>query len=192
MRSKPASQSSPETGNVPDPVTDRDGERTDDAQPRAAGSRTEIELEVSRQRSIGWTIFALVLGALLIWKFGTVGRWAGFGLLAYGVYHAARVIQSVRYPAGTIVVSDQQVSLPRGVCLPRPVEVKPHEITAAYLLRRSVPWNHAAPVLVIEIGPRAMTFPRDWFASEADQRRVIHHLRAFAPRPAAEDGAGSA
>jgi hypothetical protein len=28
--------------------------------------------------------------------------------------------------------------------------------------------------LIIELGERAMAFPRDWFASEADQRHVIH------------------
>jgi hypothetical protein len=74
------------------------------------------------------------------------------------------------------VVSETQVSLPRGLCLPNPVVVTPQEVTAVYFLRRSVPWNHAAPVLMIELGARAMAFPRDWFASEADQRRVVHAL----------------
>jgi hypothetical protein len=58
--------------------------------------------------------------------------------------------------------------------MPRPVVVAPRDITAIYFLRRSVPWNRAAPVLIVEIGERAMAFPRDWFASEADQRHVIH------------------
>jgi hypothetical protein len=49
-------------------------------------------------------------------------------------------------------------------------------VTAVYFLRRSVPWNRSAPVLVIELGPKAMAFPRDWFASEADQRHIIHAL----------------
>lgn len=58
----------------------------------------------------------------------------------------------------------------------RPVVAKPQDVTAAYFLRRSVPWNQAAPVLVVELGAKAMLFPRDWFASEADQRHVIHAL----------------
>jgi hypothetical protein len=143
---------------------------------RSRASRTEIELEVARSRSTGWTIFGVLFGALLIWKLGTVGTWVGVALVATGLYHAFRLVQTLRYPAGTIIVTDREVSLPRGVCTPRPVVVAPKDVTAAYFLRRSVPWNHAAPVLVVELGDKAMLFPRDWFASEADQRHVIHAL----------------
>ena len=58
-----------------------------------------------------------------------------------------------------------------------------------YFLRRSVPWNRSAPVLVVELGPKAMAFPRDWFASEADQRRIVHALlqvRGDVPAAAAQ------
>ena len=137
---------------------------------------TEIELEVSRQRSITWMILGLILGGLLIWKLGTVAMWVGFFLVATGLYHTWRVIQSLRHPAGTIVVSEHEVSLPRGLCLPRPVVTNRQNVTAVYFLRRSVPWNHAAPVLIIELGDKAMAFPRDWFSSEADQRHVVHAL----------------
>jgi hypothetical protein len=143
-----------------------------------SGSRpvrpTQIELEVSRQRSIGWTIFGLIVGALLIHGLGTVGVWVGIALVATGAYHAWQVVQTVLHPPGTIAVSETEVVLPRGLCMPRPVVVAPRDITAIYFLRRSVPWNRAAPVLIIELGERAMAFPRDWFASEADQRHVIH------------------
>jgi hypothetical protein len=159
-----------------------DGAAPQDAADRArserAGSRparpTQIELEVSRQRSAGWTIFGLIVGALLIHGLGTVGVWVGIALVAAGAFHAWQLIQTVLHPPGTIVVSEAEVVLPRGVCMPRPVVVAPRDITAIYFLRRSVPWNRAAPVLIIEIGERAMAFPRDWFASEADQRHVIH------------------
>lgn len=137
---------------------------------------TEIELEVSRQRSIAWTIMGLILGGLLVWKLGTVAMWVGFVLIAMGVYHTWNLIQTLLHPAGTIVVSEHEVSLPRGLCMPRPVIASRQDVTAAYFLRRSVPWNHAAPVLIIELGDKAMAFPRDWFASEADQRHVIHAL----------------
>ncbi len=135
---------------------------------------TQIELEVSLQRSIGWTIFGLIVGALLIRGLGTVGVWAGIALVATGLYHAWQLIQTRLHPPGTIMVSEAEVVLPRGLCMPRPVVVAPRDITAIYFLRRSVPWNRAAPVLIIELGERAMAFPRDWFASEADQRHVIH------------------
>lgn len=151
----------------------RDSEKPRD-RPRG---RLEIELEVSRQRSVGWTMFGIIFGGLLVWKLGTVGVWAGVILIVTGLYHVFRLLQTMRHPPGTIIVSDREVSLPRGVCMPDPVVVRPEEVTAAYFLRRSVPWNRASPVLIIELGPKAMVYPRDWFASEADQRHVIHALR---------------
>lgn len=131
---------------------------------------------MSRQRAIGWTAFGIIVGALLIWKLGTVAVWIGVLLVIKGVFHAYQLVQTFVHPPGTIVVTDQEVTLPRGLCLPRPVKVAPSEVTAVYFLRRSVPWKHSAPVLVVELGARAMAFPRDWFASEADQRHVVHAL----------------
>jgi hypothetical protein len=49
-------------------------------------------------------------------------------------------------------------------------------VTAAYFLRRSVPWTKAAPVLIVEVGERAYVYPRDWFRTEADQRRILDAL----------------
>jgi hypothetical protein len=113
--------------------------------------------------------------------------WGGIALVATGAYHAWNLMQTFLYPAGTIIVSDREVSLPRGLCMPRPVVAKPQDVTAVYFLRRSVPWNHAAPVLIVELGARAMAFPRDWFASEADQRHIIHALlRDKAAAPSSE------
>ena len=192
MRSKPASEKSPQAGDAPDPVVasdgggDSEGVKPDKARASRPSEPTAIELEVSRQRSLGWTVFGLIVGGLLIWKLGTVGVWGGVVLVAMGVYHAWNLAQTLLYPPGTIIVSDREVTLPRGLCVPRPVVVKPQDITAAYFLRRSVPWNHASPVLIVELGPKAMAFPRDWFASEADQRHVIHHLRALLPRTGSE------
>jgi hypothetical protein len=149
-----------------------------------------IELEISRQRAIGWTIFGLILGGLLIRGLGTVGVWVGIALVVTGVYHAWQLIRTLLYPPGTIEVSEHEVSLPRGLCVPRPVVAAPRDITAIYFLRRSVPWNRTAPVLIIELGTKAMAFPRDWFASEADQRHVIHAVqRAKGESPQAGDTA---
>jgi hypothetical protein len=160
MRSKPVSQSSPETGDA----------RRDE------GNGLAIELEMSRNRYAAWTVFGLVFGALLIWKLGTVGQWVGIVLVVIGALRAWQLLQTFLYPPGTIVVGDDEVVLPRGLCLPRPIKVAPREVTAVYFLRRSVPWNRSAPVLVVELGPKAMAFPRDWFASEADQRHIVHAL----------------
>ena len=144
--------------------------------PPATVQPVEIELEVSRQRAATWTLLGVVGGALLVWKVGTVGVWAGWGLIAYGLYQTYVLVQTFLRPAGTIVITEREVVLPRGPHRARPLKVAPSEVTAAYFLRRSVPWNRSAPVLVIELGPRAMVFPRDWFASEADQRHVVHAL----------------
>ena len=159
----PESPSSPATGAEPETSEPRSGP-------------IEIELEVSRQRAGGWAVFGLVVGALLIWKLGTVGVWVGVVLMVIGALRAWELAQTFLYPPGTIVVTDDKVTLPRGLCLPRPLQVTPAEVTAVYFLRRSVPWNRSAPVLIIELGARAMAFPRDWFASEADQRHVVHAL----------------
>jgi hypothetical protein len=163
------------TGDAPDPARENPDKPSDRPRERSS-SRIEIELEMSRQRSIGWAIFGVIVGGLLVWKLGTVGVWVGVVLLAMGAYHAWNLVQTLRHPPGTIIVSDREVVLPRGLCMPRPVVVNRQDVTAVYFLRRSVPWNHAAPVLIVELGPKAMVFPRDWFASEADQRHVIHAL----------------
>lgn len=141
--------------------------------------QVSVDLEMSRQKPAAWTVFGIVFGGLLIFKLGTVGVWAGFALVAIGLYRAWELIQTFIHKPGTIIVTDKEVSLPRGICLPKPVRVRPADVTAVYFLRRSVPWNRASPVLVIELGPKAMAFPRDWFASEADQRHVVHALLRY-------------
>ena len=60
-------------------------------------------------------------------------------------------------------------------------ELKPSEVEQAYFLRRSVPLFHAVPVLVIDLGDDALLFPRDWFASDADQERMASALRSRLP-----------
>src|SRR5688572_16827426 len=94
-RSKPASPDSPRDGDAADvTATSHDDTAADGESPVSeaaekpaadgAPARTvrekrrdksdddvAIELEVSRQRTIGWTAFGIVLGSLLIWKLGT-------------------------------------------------------------------------------------------------------------------------
>lgn len=148
--------------------------------PTATGGQasTEIELEVSRQRAIAWAIGGTIGGVLMILKLGTVGVWAGYAVLAWGIVRAVQLALTLIYPAGTIKVSPTQVVLPRGAHRPNPLTLAPKDVTAVYFLRRSVPWNKSSPVLVIETGDKAHVFPRDWFASEADQRHVVHALLA--------------
>jgi hypothetical protein len=131
---------------------------------------------VSRGRTAGWAAFGILFGALLAWKLGTVAGWVGIVLITIGVFRLWEVAQSFLNPPGTILVTDTQVTLPRGLSLGKPLQIAPSDITAVYFLRRSVPWNRSAPVLVVELGAQAVAYPRDWFASEADQRHVVHAL----------------
>ncbi|CAN5895358.1 hypothetical protein BH11MYX3_BH11MYX3_46420 [soil metagenome] len=136
---------------------------------------------MSRQRPATMTAFSLIVGTLLIWKLGTVGVWFGVVLLVIGAFRAWELIQTFLHPPGTIKVTDSQVVLPRGLNMGKPVVVTPAAVTAVYFLRRSVPWNKSAPVLVVEVGDHALAYPRDWFASEADQRHVVHALMRSTP-----------
>jgi hypothetical protein len=194
-RSKPASQSSPETGDAPKSVSGKGPFRKEDPD-RAPLETVEIDLEVSRERWIAWTFGGIIGGILLILKLGTVGVWAGYVLIALGVLRGYQLAMSLIHPAGKIVVGPTQVSLPRQPHRTNPVVVEPNKVTAVYFLRRSVPWNRSAPVLIVELGPTAMAFPRDWFASEADQRHVVHallsHLPAVRREPEAESGGAAA
>src|SRR3569623_229150 len=147
-RSKPASATSPATG---------------DAEAPASRDTTEIELEVSRQRAIAWAIGGTIGGILMILKLGRVGVWAGYAVLAWGIVRAVQLALTIIYPPGTIKVSPTEVVLPRGAHRPNPLKLAPKDVTAVYFLRRSVPWNKSSPVLVIEVGDKAHIFPRDRF-----------------------------
>ncbi len=114
--------------------------------------------------------------------------WAGWVLIALGLFRGYQLALTFMYPPGTIVVSEKRVVIPRRIHRPNPFEVAPSAVTAVYFLRRSVPLYHAAPVLVVELGERAILFPRDWFASEADQRHVVHALLQQMPSAAGPSG----
>lgn len=135
-----------------------------------------MRLEASRRRLITWTVFGIGFGALLVWKLGTVGVWTGWVLIALGIYRACVLALTLVYPAGTFEISDTRIVLPRRIHRPQPLVVESGAIDAVFFLRRSVPWNRAAPVLVVEVNGRALLYPRDWFASEADQRLIVHAL----------------
>src|SRR5690242_6597682 len=102
-RSKPASQSSPETGDA-----------TDDSD-TASSEPVEIELAISRQRIASWTVFGIIGGILLVLKLGTVGVWGGYVLIAIGLYRGFQLVQSYRNPPGTIRVNATEITLPRGL-----------------------------------------------------------------------------
>jgi hypothetical protein len=131
-----------------------------------------------RYRHLAWMGFGVITGALLIWKLGSVGQWVGVVLLGVGAIATYSFARTLFFPAGTISVGDDGVELPRGLCRGAPAKFGLGDIRHAYLLRRAVPWTRAAPVLVVEAGDRSFSYPRDWFVTEADQRRVVRELNA--------------
>src|SRR5687767_11237532 len=103
-RSKPASPTSRETGapegdpegpgEVREEPPAKDAAAPDKERSRRGPGPLEIELEVSRNRTAGWTVFGLLVGVLLVLKLGTVGVWSGFVLIAIGVYRAWQLAQT--------------------------------------------------------------------------------------------------
>jgi hypothetical protein len=170
-KSETASQSSPELGPAADVFRAEDPDR-------APLETVEVELEPQRQRPASWAVFGIAVGAILIWRLGTVAQWGGVVLVVMGAFRAWELVQSFRHAPGTFTIGEKEIVLPRGLHLGKPFVVKPDDITAVYFLRKSVPWNRASPVLVVELGDRAIAYPRDWFASESDQREVVMALLA--------------
>lgn len=157
---------------------DRPVPREEDLPVVGPGGRLEIDLEHMRYRHLSWMGMGLVVGSLLVWKLGTVGVWVGVVLMVVGAIATYSFVRTLMFPPGTIAIDDGGVQLPHGLCKGPPATFKLAEIAHAYLLRRAVPWTRAAPVLVIEAGGRAFSYPRDWFLTEADQRRIVRDLNA--------------
>ncbi len=160
------------------------------ARPVGPGGVLSIDLEHMRLRHAAWMVLCVLLGALFVWKLGTVGKGVGVVLMVIGAVAGYAFARTLLFPAGTIVVADDRVELPRGLCRGAPERFTLAQVEHAYLLRRSVPWTRAAPVLVVEASGRAFSYPRDWFITEADQRKIVRDLdargAARASLPAAE------
>ena len=143
-----------------------------------AGGRVSVDLAHTRGSHLRWTLIGGVLGVACVIMLGTLGKGLGVVLLVLAAWAAFKLFLTYRHPPGTIVVDGDDVALPRGLCQGEPSRMKRGDVTAAYFLRRSVPWTRAAPVLVVEAGGKAYAYPRDWFTSESDQRRVLDALVA--------------
>jgi hypothetical protein len=136
----------------------------------------EVRLEHARWRHFGWALAGLVAGGLLIWKLGIVGKGVGVVLVLAALMATRSFAMTLLNAPGTIRVSDGGVLLPRGLCRGAGVDLPISDVQHVFFLRRAVPWTRTGPVLVVETRSRAFLFPRDWFASESDQRRVATAL----------------
>lgn len=142
----------------------------------AAGGRVAVELAHARGSHVRWTLIGGALGVACVLALGTLGKGVGVLLLVLAAWAAFKLVLTYLNPPGTIIVDGDDVTLPRGLCRGAPVKAARKDVTAAYFLRRSVPWTKASPVLVVEVGKDAFAYPRDWFATEADQRRILDAL----------------
>ncbi len=151
-----------------------------------AGKPLVVGLVAAPLRSLAIAAFLIVFGTLLLVKFSTVAQVVGVVLLVAGAITAALGALAAVFPPGRIVLDDETVTLPRRVSRRKHLTYPRTAIRAAYFLRSSTPWLRASPVLVIEAGDQAHLLPRDWFATEADQRRI---LDALAVTPVADAAA---
>jgi hypothetical protein len=132
----------------------------------------QIALENGRWRHLGWVVFGAAAGCLLLWKLGAVGKGLGALLLALSALSAHRFIRTLLYPAGRIEVRDDAILLPDGLCQKEAHTVPIGQVRHAFFLRRAVPWSRTGPILVVETNDQVFIYPRDWFSSDSDQRRV--------------------
>lgn len=131
-----------------------------------------MTLEHGRWRHFGWVVVGLLGGGFLVWKLGAVGRWVGVGLILLAALNAYRFVRTLLRRPGTIDVGDDAVTLPQALCHKDSYQLPYEKVRHAFFLRRAVPWTRTGPILIIETDDQVFTYPRDWFASDSDQRRV--------------------
>lgn len=150
----------------------------------AAKEAVEVHLEHARWRHFGWMVFGLVAGVLLVWIFGIVAKVLGGLFLVIAAIAGYGFVRTLLHPPGRIVVGDGKVTLPAGLCRGVEHRFDLDQVRHAFFLRRAVPWTRASPVLVIEVADQAFSYPRDWFVSERNQRRIAEALNGHLGRGA--------
>ena len=157
------------------PVT---GAPPEDSRPPALAAATsdeslQVPLYHARWRHFAWAAILIGLGSLLFVSLGLFGRVVGVALLALAISPTIEFVRTLAHEAGTIGVSSESVALPPRLCAKDSADVPFRDVKHAYFLRRMLPWMTTGPLLVVETGRGTFAYPRDWFASEADQRRVV-------------------
>jgi hypothetical protein len=160
----------------PAPGADRDSGRPARRAAAAArhdeGGDFQVALEHGRWRHFGWLAVGGALGVFLVWKLGTVGKGLGVILILLGLVNLFRFARTLIRPAGAIAVTGDGVRLPDGLCSGQVHTVPYGGVRHAFFLRRAVPWTRTGPILVIETERGTFSYPRDWFTSDSDQRRI--------------------
>ncbi len=140
------------------------------------GGDVDVSLVHARWRNLFWGAAGTALGGLLIYAFGLFGWVVGGVILLLGLSSAWSFVKTLLWAPGHIAVADDEVRLTPALCSPSTVIVTVADLRHAYLIKRAVPWAVSGPVLVVEAKEHTWSYPRDWFASESDQRRVLMAL----------------
>jgi hypothetical protein len=143
---------------------------------REATGPTDVGLEHGRWRALVWAVIGLALGVLLIAKLGSVGKAIGVIMCIASLIPTRAFVFTLLNAPGRIKVDDDAVTLPSGLCRAKSVTLPFAKIRHAYFLRRAVPWTRTGPLLIVETSEGLFQYPRDWFASDSDQRRVAAAL----------------
>jgi hypothetical protein len=142
-----------------------------------------VPLYHARWRHFVWAIVLGGLGALFVASFSGLGRGLGLVLLALAVWPSLEFFRTLAHEAGSIAASASTgLALPPRLCAGRRAEVPLTEVKHAYFLRRELPWMTTGPLLVVETRRGTFAYPRDWFASEQDQRRLIVTINRWVGR----------
>lgn len=140
--------------------------------PADDGKPISITMLHGRGRHLGWVLFGYLGGGALLWRFGTIGQILGAVLVLIALQQTYRLVQTLTRKPGTFRVDGDEVQLPIGLCAGPELKLQRGQIDHVFFLRRSVPWTQAGPLLIVETQGKSYSFPRDWFSSDSDQRRV--------------------
>ena len=167
------SEASPATGAGTEAGHDKASRRK---KRRDVSEPTSVSLTHARWRAFAWAVSGLAVGTLLLIKLGTVGKGIGILLMLASLVAVRNFVLTLLNEPGNIDVDAEQITLPRGLCRSGTVTVPVNELRHAYFLRRAVPWTHTGPLLVVETEHGIFHYPRDWFATDSDQRRIAAAL----------------
>lgn len=143
---------------------------------RDASEPTSVSLMHARWRAFAWAVGGIALGILLLIKLGSVGKVVGALLILASMLAVRSFVLTLMHEPGKIDVANDEVTLPRGLCRNAPVTLPVGDLRHAYFLRRAVPWTRTGPLLIVETAKGVFQYPRDWFATDSDQRRIAAAL----------------
>lgn len=136
----------------------------------------EVALEHARWRHFAWAVAGCALGVLLLVRLEGGVKLVGALVLLGGLSAARAFATTFLHEAGGISVGDDEVVLSPRLCSGQALTLPLADVRHAYLLKRSLSWATPGPLLVVETSRGAFQYPRDWFAHDGDQRRVMNAI----------------